>query len=473
MRYCFPALPSPLNSKTKGPLLLHLRSFTIFSPPPYATHLPQSAANPAADAAFRLHSCSDPSLLAQIHALVLRRNLLCLPFHWNSLMRCYLRLSMPAAAFLLFIHMFRAGATPDRYSLPIALKAAFTSFAFSIGRQLHSVAVKCGLSCHEFSESGLISVYAKAGEFAPAQQLFDENPNRKLGSWNALISSYTQAGLCIDAIHLFAALRRGGELLPDEMTMASIASACGSLGDIRLAEQIHRHSMHTSSSGHLDVMLSNSLIDMYAKCGRTDLACNMFDEMPHRNVSSWTAIIMGLATHGNAWRAMELFRRMDVTPNHVTMVAVLCACAHGGMVEEGMAHFEEIVEGRVKGVEATPAHYGCVADMLGKLGWVHEAAEIVERMPWPASAVVWGALLGACEKHGEVRIGEKAAAKLLELEPWNDGVYVVLSNIYAGAGLWLEVERVRRLMRNSSSGKIPGYSLPDVTVSMGGVNWLC
>lgn len=279
-----------------------------------------------------------------------------------------------------------------------------------------------------------------------------------------MISSYAQAGRSSNAIDFFIKLRRIGDI-PDDMTMVSIASACGGLGDIRLAEQIHACAIRARAS--LDTKLCNSVMDMYAKCGRTDAAFKVFDRMPRRDVSSWTAMMMALATQGDPARALELFGKMKaegrVGANHVTMVAVLCACAHAGLVEEGMRNFEAIVEGRVKGVEATAAHYGCVADMLGKVGRVREAAEIVEGMPWAGSTVVWGSLLGACEKHGEVRIGEKAAARLLELEPCNDGVYVVLSNIYAGEGLWEEAEGVRRLMRNRKVEKIPGYSLPDIS----------
>ncbi|PKA65335.1 Pentatricopeptide repeat-containing protein [Apostasia shenzhenica] len=426
---------------------------------------PDSAADPPAAAALRLESCTDPSELSQIHAFVVRHRLVLVPFHWNSLMRCYLRLSRPTATLRLFIEMTRAGAMPDFYSLPIALKAAAISFSFFVGRQLHPIAVKLCLARHEFSESGLISLYAKSSEFSLARQLFDENPSRKLGSWNALISSYSQCGHSARAIDLFLELRRSGEV-GDNMTMASVASACGSSGDIRFAQQVHKCALQTQTSNCLDITLSNSLIDMYAKCGRTDLAGDVFDEMPKRNVSSWTAMIMGLASQGSARRAVELFRQMErdgVEPNHVTMVAVLCACAHGGMVEEGMMYFDAIVEGRIRGVEATAAHYGCVVDMLGKVGRVAEAAAMAERMPAPAGAVVWGTLLGACEKHGEVGIGERAAAKLMELEPWNDGVYVVLSNIYAGEGMWREVERVRRLMRQCRVEKTPGFSLPAVS----------
>jgi len=209
-----------------------------------------------------------------------------------------------------------------------------------------------------------------------------------------------------------------------------------------------------------DITVSNSLVDMYCKCGRTDLAHRVFARMPQRNVSTWTAMITGLGTHGQERLALDFFDRMrqyGVNPNHVTMVGVLNACAHGGLVEQGMELLDNM-KARY-GIEPRAVHYGCVVDMLGRVGRVREAREVAEKMPMGANAVVWGTLLGASEKHGDVEVGEWAAKNLMEVEPWNDGVYVVLSNIYAAAGMWDEVEKLRKVMRERRVAKIPGYSL--------------
>lgn len=210
----------------------------------------------------------------------------------------------------------------------------------------------------------------------------------------------------------------------------------------------------------VDIVLSNSLVDMYCKCGRTDLAYRVFSKMPQRNVSTWTAMITGLGTHGQEKLALEFFRKMrqeGVQPNYVTMVGILNACAHGGLVGEGMELLDKMKE--AYGVEPQASHYGCVIDMLGRVGRMKEAREVAEKMPMGPNAVVWGMLLGASEKHGDVEVGEWAAQNLMEAEPWNDGVYVVLSNIYAAAGMWGEVERLRKAMRGRRVAKVPGYSL--------------
>ncbi|KAF6141147.1 hypothetical protein GIB67_006592 [Kingdonia uniflora] len=51
------------------------------------------------------------------------------------------------------------------------------------------------------------------------------------------------------------------------------------------------------------------------------------------NVGDWNSMISGLATHGLAYDAFEMFRkmeRMDIEPNEITFLGVLSACSHRG-----------------------------------------------------------------------------------------------------------------------------------------------
>ncbi|KAF7819773.1 pentatricopeptide repeat-containing protein [Senna tora] len=355
--------------------------------------------------------------------------------------------------------MLRAGSLPDCYTIPILLKAVSQSFSIELGHQVHSNGIKLGLQSHEFCESGFINLYCKAGEFESAHKVFDENPDRKLGSWNAMISGLSQAGHAKDAIDTFVKMRRDG-FVADGVTMVSVTSACGSLGDLFLAFQFHKCVLQAESSDRTGILLSNSLIDMYGKCGRMDLAYRVFETMEERNVSSWTSMIVGFAMHGHVKEALGCFRRMreaGVRPNYVTFIGVLSACVHGGTVEEGRYYFDMMKN--VYGITPQLQHYGCMVDLLGRAGLLNEARKMVEEMPMKPNTVVWGCLMGGCEKHGNVDMAEWVAKHLQELEPWNDGVYVVLSNIYANQGMWKQAEQVRSVMKKRTVEKIPAYSL--------------
>lgn len=416
--------------------------------------------------ATQISNCTNLKQLNQIHAHLTRTHFFSLypvSFHYNNLMRSYANLNSPVEAQRVFVEMSRAGIAVDTFTPPILLKSVSQNFDSLMLRQVHGMAIKLGLDKNMYCESGLIGLYSKAGEFRDAHKLFDENTGRKLGSWNALIAALSQGGRGKEAMRMFMQLKECG-FQPDDVTMVSVTSACGSLGDLNLALQLHKCVFQAKSLEKSDLLMMNSLVDMYGKCGRMDLANGVFMKMEERNVSSWTSMIVGYAMHGHVRDALECFhdmRNAGVRPNHVTFVGVLSACVHGGRVQEGKHYFNMMKD--EYGIAPMLQHYGCMVDLLGRGGLLDEARDMVEGMQMKPNVVIWGCLMGASEKYGAVEMGEWVARHLLELEPWNDGVYVVLSNIYASNHLWEEVEKIRGIMKERKLAKIPAYSLSTST----------
>ena len=147
-------------------------------------------------------------------------------------------------------------------------------------------------------------------------------------------------------------------------------------------------------------------------------------------------------------------------PDDVTFVGLLLACTHGGMVAKGRQLFESME--RKFQIAPKLEHYGCLVDLLGRAGEIEEAYSLIQSMPMLPDSVIWGALLGACSFHGNVELGEVAAESLFKLEPWNPGNYVILSNIYASAGDWSGVARVRKMMKGGHIRKRAGCSYIEV-----------
>lgn len=211
------------------------------------------------------------------------------------------------------------------------------------------------------------------------------------------------------------------------------------------------------------VIVGTSIIDMYCKCGQVDLARKAFNQMKEKNVRSWTAMIAGYGMHCRAREALDLFYKMikaGVRPNYITFVSVLSACSHAGLVQEGWHWFNTM--SHEFNIEPGVEHYGCMVDLLGRAGKLKEAYDLIEGMKVKPDFVVWGSLLGACRIHKNLDLGEIAAKKLFELEPNNCGYHVLLSNIYANAGRWEDVERTRSLMKNRRLAKTPGFSLVEL-----------
>ncbi|KAK4788428.1 hypothetical protein SAY86_019747 [Trapa natans] len=162
---------------------------------------------------------------------------------------------------------------------------------------------------------------------------------------------------------------------------------------------------------------------------------------------TWTALINGLAVHGlgeEAIRAFDEMRSSGFSPDSVTLKAVLVACSHSGLVEEGWRIFKSIEE---YGMEPTIEHYGCLVDMMGRAGMIQQAFDFVENIPVRPNSVIWRTLLGACVSHNNLKLAEKVRERIREIDPNHDGDYVLLSNVYGGLSRWTEKAKVRSSMQ--------------------------
>jgi len=151
-----------------------------------------------------------------------------------------------------------------------------------------------------------------------------------------------------------------------------------------------------------------------------------------------------------------ILQREGEKPDAVTFVGLLLACVHGGMVVKGQELFKSMEE--VHKISPKLEHYGCMIDLLGRVGKLQEAYDLIKTMPMKPDAVVWGTLLGACSFHGNVEIAEIVSEALFKLEPTNPGNCVIMSNIYAANEKWDGVLRMRKLMKKETMTKAAGYS---------------
>ncbi|KDP30643.1 hypothetical protein JCGZ_16208 [Jatropha curcas] len=399
------------------------------------------------------------------------------------------------AAIFLFNNIQVAGLRPDSYSFPFALKAVAKLLAIRTGRQIHCQTIGVGLDSDLHVVTALIQMYSscssecisdarklfdgacgrvryvvlwnamvagytKIGDMENAQRLFDFMPERNVISWTAVISGYAQINRPHQAIGIFRRMQIE-KVEPDEITMLAALSACAHLGALELGEWIHNyideHGLNRITS------LNNALIDMYAKSGNIKRALQIFENMKHKNIITWTTMIAGLALHGLGREALEMFSCMErdgIMPNDVTFLAVLSACSHAGLVQIGRSYFSNM-ESRY-GIQPKIEHYGCMIDLLGRAGCLQEAQQLVRQMPFEPNAAIWGSLLAAANTHGDALLGGSALEHLIKLEPNNSGNYVLLCNLYASFG-WLEAARtVRIVMRDEGVKKMPGGSFIEV-----------
>eukprot|EP01018_Ginkgo_biloba_P020180 Gb_23075 [translate_table: standard] len=441
---------------------------------------------------------------------------------WTVMIAAYARHGQGEEALALFYQMRRSGIRPNEFTFVCVLPACANLAALEHGKAIHQDIISSGFQSNVFVGSALVDMYVKCGSVENARKFFDEMPVRNVVSWNAMIAGYAQNGYVDEAMKLFqkmperdvvswtamvAGYAQNGyvdealklfqempepnvvswnamiagcaqnehfdEALklfrqmqltgvnPNSDTFSSVLSACANLAALEHGKEVHEDILR--SGFQYNVFVGSGLVDMYAKCGSIVDAFTVFDKMSRRNVVSWNALIVGYAMHGWGKEALKLFDQMQqcgIKPNHVTFVGVLSACCHAGLVDYGWQYFDCMSQH----YKITPAmdHYCCMVDLLGRAGHLDDAEEFINRMPMEPNAVLWGSLLGACRTHNNVKLGERAAERLFELDPENAAHYVQLSNIYGTAGRWDEIEKVRKMMKERRLKKQPGCSWIEV-----------
>lgn len=409
-------------------------------------------------------------------------------FVYNTIMKGHLQWQFTRDCILFYSRMLFESATPNRFTFPLVIRACSADNAVEEGRQVHAHVFKYGFGADGFSQNNLIHMYVNFHSLEEARTVFDKMPLRNVVSWTTLITGYSQCGLVDEAFEVFELMGERNSVSWNAMIAcyvqsnrfheafalfhrmraekwelnkylaASMLVACTGLGALEQGKWIH--GCIKKSGIELDSKLATTIIDMYCKCGCLEKAFEVFNELPHKGISSWNCMIGGLAMHGKGEAAIELFKEMQrevVAPDNITFVNLLSACAHSGLVEEGRHYFHSMVE--VHGIEPRSEHFGCTVDLLGRAGMLEEAKKLINEMPMRPDASVLGALLGACKIHGNIELGEKIGKRVIELEPNNSGRYVLLANLYAKAGRWEDVGKTRKLMSDRGVKKAPGFSM--------------
>ncbi|KAF9613399.1 hypothetical protein IFM89_008229 [Coptis chinensis] len=380
---------------------------------------------------------------------------------WNVLIGGFLQNGFPSEALRLFHEMKKSDIRPNEITFVNTLSACAQLGDLEQGKVLHNYVVENNIGYDIFIGNALINMYSKCGNLKRAVCVFCQMPDKDVFSWTTLVSGYVQGSKFKEALTLFEEMQMSG-VEPNEVTLVSLLSACAQTGALDQGKWIHNYI--EEHSVRQDVCLGNALIDMYVKCGSIKSALQLFHRMHSKDTSSWNALMGGLAMHGHGREALILFSQMqrvgDTRPDCVTYTNVLCACTHSGMVREGYHLFNSMSS--LYGITPTIEHYGCMVDLLGRAGHLEEAIDFIEKMPVEPNHIILGSLLSACCVHHKVELGKKIAQHIIKLAPDDEGVYVLISNLYAEAGRWDDVKRIRSLMGNRGMEKSPGCSLIEV-----------
>eukprot|EP00250_Pteridium_aquilinum_P007080 c16874_g1_i1 orf=453-2597(+) len=366
---------------------------------------------------------------------------------WSTLIAGYVQQECPEAALHLFMQMEQQSLQPNAFTFVAMLKACATLGAVEEGRLIHNKVMEKGLDADIVVGSAIVDMYAKSGNLEEAHAMFGRMEKLDVVAWSALISGHAQHGQCQEALQLFwENLNKG--MLPDNVALSTILQICSSVAAFEQGITTHMHVIECGLAG--DLFVGRALVGMYAQCGSLEDACVVFEHLHRRSIMTWCTIISGCAQHNNFTLAVKYFDDMQqggMKPNSTVFLALLSACNYAGLVEKGFYYFKLMREAR--DVIVMPEHFNVLVDLLGRMGCLDVAEDLLETLYFKSDVEGWTSLLKACHSRGIVSLGRRCFECLLSLG-LTDSAYVMMSSIYAHACMHAEGEMIEEMRRAAS-----------------------
>ncbi|PKI67825.1 hypothetical protein CRG98_011798, partial [Punica granatum] len=270
----------------------------------------------------------------------------------------------------------------------------------SLGRALHALCLKGLFYLSTLHTNTLIYFYSRLGRTDLARYLFDRMPDRNQASWNTIISGYVQAGLFTEAF-MFFDHHRACSLSPNGFVLASLITGCDRSGRM-LEEGAQLHGLAAKIGLTCDVFVGTSILHFYGAYGLISLARKFFDEMPHRNVVSWTSLMVGYLNSGQPSGVVELYRcmrREGVICNENTFATLVSSCSS---LENDITGRQVLGHIMKSGLERYTSVANSLISMFGSFGGIREARyifnHVIER-----DTISWNAIISANVSNGHYK----------------------------------------------------------------------
>jgi pentatricopeptide repeat protein len=247
--------------------------------------------------------CGSIDVARQVFDRLLERHIV----SWNAMIAGYAQNGNASEALALYQAMLLGKVKPNPVTVVSALRVCAQLADLEEGKGIHDYIVRDKFVSDVFVETALINMYAKCGSLEVARQLFDKMSKKDIVSWNAMIAGYAQSGRANEAMTIFHQMKLAN-VKPNRATIVSMLPACGDLAALEEGKEIHDYVVRNNLQS--DVLVQNSLVTMYMRCGCLEIGQQVFDQMLTRDLVSWNAVIAGFAQNGHAIEALNLFCQM-------------------------------------------------------------------------------------------------------------------------------------------------------------------
>ncbi|MCO5577877.1 hypothetical protein L7F22_031712 [Adiantum nelumboides] len=311
----------------------------------------------------------------------------------------YTKFGQANQAINLFFQACQSAMEQDGHTVAAVLRACSILTALPESKAINSYIYEKGFDDDVFIVNCLVSLYAQCGCLEDACKLFEKNSKLELVTWTVLIGQYTKFGRGNEALQLYLQMLQQG-MKPDNVIFTLVLNACANVA--RAKQGMLVHDQFIESGFKPDSQFENSLIDMYAKCGRLEDACHTFLTTRHRDVVACSSMMNGFIQHGRAQQALELFWKMQkegVQPNHITLACALKACSDSGdLCQAKLIHAHTVFSGN----DVDNIIRSSLVNMYSKCGSFEDAHSIFAKLAMRRS-VDWSMIMSASaiQKHSQ------------------------------------------------------------------------
>ncbi|KAE8716110.1 Pentatricopeptide repeat-containing protein [Hibiscus syriacus] len=316
---------------------------------------------------------------------------------WTSMLAGYVQNDCSKEALVLFNRMREEMVESNHFTLVSLVTACGKLGALHQGKWVHGYVIKTGIELDSYLVTAVLDMYVKCGNLRDARSVFDKLSSVDLVSWTAMIVGYSQSGFPDKALKLFVDKIRFG-IFPNAVTIASLLSACAQLTNLSIGRLVHSLGIRL---GVTDPTVVNALVDLYAKCGAVREARYIFETVSDKNLIAWNSIIYGYTQNGFAYDALKLFHRMrskSMSPDAVTLVSILSACASLGALQVGSSLHAYSIKA---GLLSSSVYVGtALLNFYAKCG-DSKSARVVFDSIGEKNTVTWSAMIGGYGIQGE------------------------------------------------------------------------
>jgi pentatricopeptide repeat protein len=227
---------------------------------------------------------------------------------------------------------------PSKFTFKSVLEVCNLTSAVRCGRQIHTHVIISGFESDEYIANALVNLYSKARLVDDSLRCFYRTPKQEILTWTSMITAFVQDGQFEKALDLFRELRYT-EKEPDQFTISSVMNACAGLNVPVTCEQIHCYAVKAGFDQF--TVCGNSQIVMYRNVGDLKAAKKTFEKITCLDTFSWSQMVLSYAVHGHGREALLLFETMQdrgVMIDEFAFLAILIACSHQGLTDEGFRY---------------------------------------------------------------------------------------------------------------------------------------